>query len=418
MPGPATNAARICRPSSVRIGMFCRFGSHELSRPVAAVVWDKLVCTRPVSREINFGSESTYVPFELLTQLAKLNNLRRHRMLVRQVFQHIRRRRPHAPLAAPERRLQIQFVEQNFGQLRRRVHIELNARHLPNFFLEPANFLLHRDRHRVERLRIDTNPLALQIRKHCGKWQIDFFVRVRQPVRFNVLLQQRRHAMQIVRAFARPSTQNHVELPHYDVGEIVGTGRGPQQVGINLRRVLNIFRAPAHNLEQLGVVHDLRPLRILQQRHQRRERFALLVHPDRAAFARLRRNLDRCNARTESFRLALARFQIQPNRNRRFRRQLRQIRAKFIDVRKLRVIGLHRGLLRRRRSGRRFRSQLLQHRIESQLAIQRRQQRRIGISAASLFSSSSVITGTSIATRASCTSTSSLARVAAAGASL
>jgi hypothetical protein len=26
-------------PSSVRIGTFCRFGSVELSRPVAAIVW-------------------------------------------------------------------------------------------------------------------------------------------------------------------------------------------------------------------------------------------------------------------------------------------------------------------------------------------------------------------------------------------
>ena len=30
---PATNAWRICRPSSVRTGMFCRLGSLELSRP-------------------------------------------------------------------------------------------------------------------------------------------------------------------------------------------------------------------------------------------------------------------------------------------------------------------------------------------------------------------------------------------------
>ena len=30
-------------------GIFCRFGSLELSRPVAAVVWLKLVCRRPVS---------------------------------------------------------------------------------------------------------------------------------------------------------------------------------------------------------------------------------------------------------------------------------------------------------------------------------------------------------------------------------
>ena len=34
MPGAATKARRILRPSSVRIGMFCRFGSDDDSRPV------------------------------------------------------------------------------------------------------------------------------------------------------------------------------------------------------------------------------------------------------------------------------------------------------------------------------------------------------------------------------------------------
>ena len=34
MPFSAMKAVRIARPSSVRIGMFCRFGSEEESRPV------------------------------------------------------------------------------------------------------------------------------------------------------------------------------------------------------------------------------------------------------------------------------------------------------------------------------------------------------------------------------------------------
>ena len=38
-PGRGTKVARISRPSSVRIGMFCKFGSLELSRPVAVPVW-------------------------------------------------------------------------------------------------------------------------------------------------------------------------------------------------------------------------------------------------------------------------------------------------------------------------------------------------------------------------------------------
>ena len=61
-PGSATNAARISRPSGVRIGMFCRFGSLLLSRPVAATAWLNVVCTRPVAGLTSAGSASTYVP--------------------------------------------------------------------------------------------------------------------------------------------------------------------------------------------------------------------------------------------------------------------------------------------------------------------------------------------------------------------
>ena len=49
------NAERISRPSSVRMGMFCRLGSLELSRPVAATTWLNDACTRPVSDWIIVG---------------------------------------------------------------------------------------------------------------------------------------------------------------------------------------------------------------------------------------------------------------------------------------------------------------------------------------------------------------------------
>ena len=46
------------RPDSVRIGMFCRFGSAELSRPVAAMVWKYVVWMRPSGATV-FCSPST-----------------------------------------------------------------------------------------------------------------------------------------------------------------------------------------------------------------------------------------------------------------------------------------------------------------------------------------------------------------------
>ena len=51
-------APRISRPSSVLIGMFCRFGSLLLRRPVAATAWLKQVWTRPVCGLTSCGSAS------------------------------------------------------------------------------------------------------------------------------------------------------------------------------------------------------------------------------------------------------------------------------------------------------------------------------------------------------------------------
>ena len=45
-------ALRISFPFSSRIGIFCKFGSLELRRPVAVTVWLKEVCTLPVYRPV------------------------------------------------------------------------------------------------------------------------------------------------------------------------------------------------------------------------------------------------------------------------------------------------------------------------------------------------------------------------------
>ena len=48
LPVSAMKAVRILRPASVRIGMFCRLGSVEASRPVEVEAIAKLVWTRSV----------------------------------------------------------------------------------------------------------------------------------------------------------------------------------------------------------------------------------------------------------------------------------------------------------------------------------------------------------------------------------
>ena len=60
------------RPSGVRTGMFCRFGSEHASRPVAATVWWNVQCTRPVRGWTSCGSVSTYVDFSFV--IARYSN--------------------------------------------------------------------------------------------------------------------------------------------------------------------------------------------------------------------------------------------------------------------------------------------------------------------------------------------------------
>ena len=60
-PSSATNAERISRPSSVRIGIAWRFGFEVDSRPVAATAWLKVVWSRPSCSEISEGSGTRYV---------------------------------------------------------------------------------------------------------------------------------------------------------------------------------------------------------------------------------------------------------------------------------------------------------------------------------------------------------------------
>jgi hypothetical protein len=217
--------------------------------------------------------------------------------------------------------------------------------------------------------------------EHRRDRQIDLFVRALELQGLHTLAQHGRQPVQVVRALARPASEHHVELPHHYVREIVIAGGRAQQIGINLRGVDDIRRATSQNLKKLGIVHDLRPLRVRKQRYQRLQRLALFIHPHRPAFPGLRRHFDRRHTRSEPFRFALPGLQIKPNCQRRPRRQLRQIAVKLLYGRELHVIGLDRRLLVRRSRRYRLRAQIFQQRIESQFPVQRRQQRHVRLTA-------------------------------------
>ena len=108
----AMNAARMRRPSSPRIGMFCRFGSLELRRPVAAPVWLKLG-VQPAGRGIDGRGQRVDVRRLQLRQRAVLEDLCRQRMLRRQAREHVDVGRESGLAAAYAARRQPEALEQH-----------------------------------------------------------------------------------------------------------------------------------------------------------------------------------------------------------------------------------------------------------------------------------------------------------------
>jgi len=128
------------------------------------------------------------------------------------LFQNIRGGRPHLRLAPARRRLQIQFVEENFRQLGGRVHVELRLPQHPYLLLDSAHFLFHRVGHFLERLGVNAYSHALHFGQHPRERHIDFLVDLQQFLRFDLLTQCWRQSLQIICPFSRPAAHRHVEL--------------------------------------------------------------------------------------------------------------------------------------------------------------------------------------------------------------
>src|SRR5882757_4889195 len=163
-------------------------------------------------------------------------------------------------------------------------------------------------------------------------------------------------------------------MAKHHVGKIVLRSCRPQKIRINLRGILNIFRAARQQLKEFRVVNNLRPLRIAQHRRQRFQRFSLFIHPHCAPFSRFAGNFNSANARAESFRFTVAAFQLEPDGKRRFRRKFFQPGAKFLRVGKLRIVLFGSGfdICRRGRLCSCRGAKLLQQRTETKFAIKRR----------------------------------------------
>ena len=162
MPASATNAERISRPSSVRIGIACRFGFDVESRPVAATAWLIVVCRRAVLADqrrqrpryvlISFDSSrhSSITGDDLVLAADRAQDARVGRV---------------ARLALPARG-KAELLEQDPRDLLGRAEHELLARELVRLRLELLDAVGEAGRDLAHPVRVDPDAGVLHLREH------------------------------------------------------------------------------------------------------------------------------------------------------------------------------------------------------------------------------------------------------------
>ena len=250
MPGSATKALLISRPSSVRIGIDWRFGFVVERRPVEATCWLKVVCRRPSCCEIRPGQRPE-IRVEELRVLAPLLDDAHELVLAADGAEHAGVRRV-AGLALAAG-CELELLEEDARHLLRGAEHELLAGKLvrPRFQLldairEPRGDLPHA-------VRVDPDSGVLHRREDLGERELDGAVQ------------------RVEAALGDPRPQERSEL--VDGGAVADERRGllvGRRLGHELDAVLGsevvewIVRAPG--LDQVGhqerVVDDVQAPRL------------------------------------------------------------------------------------------------------------------------------------------------------------
>ena len=168
--------ARISRPVSVRIGMFCRFGLMLDRRPVAAVVCSNVVCSRPsVADPVR---QRVQVGLGELGQLAEALDLGDDRVLVADRLQHLGvggEAGLAAALAA-----ELELLEEDLAELLRRADHELLAGELPDLALELDDVGADAGGDDLQRLRVELDALLLGLAQDVDERELDLVHEVGQ----------------------------------------------------------------------------------------------------------------------------------------------------------------------------------------------------------------------------------------------
>ena len=138
--------------------------------------------------ELNEFWQRVHVSGLQLGHFAKFDDLGGQRVLRSQLLQDFRRGRPRFCLAPSRVGLQIQFVKKNLRELRRRIDVELRSRHLPDFFFQAPDFLVHSFGHFFQLFWLDANSGSFHARKHRRQRQIDLFIDFFKSLLFHLVV--------------------------------------------------------------------------------------------------------------------------------------------------------------------------------------------------------------------------------------
>ncbi len=151
--------------------MFCRFGSLDERRPVAATAWSKRVWMRPVPGLTHLGSASMYVPLSLSSSRNSRTRAGQ-RVLLGERLEHVGVGRAAALRGALDDR-ELQLVEEDLLELVARTQREIAPGDPLAVQLELTKLQLHRAPELLEGRHVDEHAAHLHLREDARERHLD-----------------------------------------------------------------------------------------------------------------------------------------------------------------------------------------------------------------------------------------------------
>ena len=173
------------------MGMFCRLGLLELSRPVAVTAWLNDVWMRPVRglMRVDELGQGFDVGAQQLLQAAMLQYLAHDVVLAAEAFEHFFGGDVLAGLGLLGFLHQLEAVEEHFAHLLRRGDVEGSASQCVDVFLDLAEAGVEVCGRLLQGFRVQTHAVALDVHEDGHEWHFYFIEEVFHALRLEFLLE-------------------------------------------------------------------------------------------------------------------------------------------------------------------------------------------------------------------------------------